>query len=272
LEIASYMMRIYVTLILLIFLFAGCGSDDHQPETVNGPHRLSTVSTYREDGNSFTLSEVTSYTYSVQGRLESSLRSLYNSSTLQLSPYARNSYTHDQQGRVILLEATIINTNVEESVLYRYRSDGTLASMHWDSDIDADVAVTFLPGDTLQAAYLSSNGHTFTYRAFMKDGNPQYEKTINSSNKITDESASVFDDHTNPYSLLGYVDFLFIHNSKNNPLSAATQIYEGSQELIPESYDYTYNEAGLPSTQMVTYRSSNPARKFHMKYVFEYDQ
>jgi len=266
------MRPVHITLLLTILLFAGCGSDDPQPETGNGSHRLSSVSTYREDANGFTLSDVTTYAYSSQGRLESSLLSLYNTSTLQLFPFSRKSYTHDQQGRVILLEATIINTNVSESVLYRYRPDGTLSSMHWDADIDADVAVTFLPGDTLQAAYLFSNGHTFTYRAFIKDGNPLYDKTINSSNHITDESAKTFDDHINPYSLLGYIDFLFINYSKNNPLSAATQIYEGSQEAIPESYEYTYNDAGLPLTQVVTYKSSDPARKLHMKYVFDYDQ
>jgi hypothetical protein len=259
------------TLSIVLLILASCSSHDPQPETTGDTHRLSSVSTYQQDENSFKLIDATTYSYSDQGRLESSLYSFYNASTQQFTPFSRKAFTHDSQGRVTLIEATIINTDVEESVLYRYRADGTLASMHFSSNVDADVAVSYLPGDTLQAVYLYSNGTSFTYRAFMKDGNPEYEKTINADNKISDESAKTFDDHINPYSLLGYIDYVFINYSKNNPLHTTSQYYESFPTAIPESYEYTYNDAGLPLTQIVTFKSGDATRKSQIKYVFDYD-
>jgi len=253
----------------VLLLVVGCHSGDPQPDD-HAAYKLSSISTYREDGGNYTLSYVTTYEYSNQKILQGEKRSLYNAITTELTPYSRKTFTRDAQGRVILMEATIINTNVEESLLYHYRSDGTLASMHLDADISADVAVTNEPGDTLQAVYLLSTGAMFTYRVFMKNGNAVYDKTINSENNITDETTRTFDDHVNPYSMLGYVDYLFTNYSKNNPLTASTQEYIGHQELRPESYEYTYNEVGLPATQIITYASGNPSRKAHMKYVFEY--
>jgi hypothetical protein len=105
----------------------------------------------------------------------------------------------------------------------------------------------------------------------MKDGNPVYEKTIDADNKITNESAKIFDDHVNPYSLLGYVDYVFINYSKNNPTQATSQYYGSMPTAIPESYEYTYNDAGLPLTQIVTFKSNDGAHKMRIKYVFEYD-
>jgi len=257
------------TLWTVLLLLAGCSTDD--PAPADSGDRLISVTTYVEQATGFEQSDLTTYTYSNQGRLESSLRSLYNPATQEFIPYSRTAFTHDSQGRMVLTEATIINTNVDESVLYRYRADGTLSSMHFDSDVSADVAVSYLPGDTLQAGYLFSTGRSFTYRAFMKGGNPIYEKSLNASNKITDESINTFDDHVNPYSLLGYMDLFFNNYSKNNPLTAATQFYEGSEEATPESYEYTYNDTGLPVTQVVTFKSNDPGHKRHMKYVFEYN-
>jgi len=262
-----------IALWTVLLLSAGCRSDEPKPASSDPEdYRLTSVSTYVENAGGFTPSGKTTYTYSAEGRMESSVYAPYNSATQQYASFSRMTYSRDSQGRVVLITATILNTNVEESVLYRYRADGTLASMHYDSNLHADIMVTYLPGDTLQAVYLYSNGNTFTYKAFMKAGNPVYEKTINADNRITDESTNTFDDHVNPYSLLGYTNYLFVNFSKNNPVTAATQYYIGSAEAIPESYEYTYNEAGLPLTQIVTYKSSDPLHKRHMKYVFEYTQ
>jgi hypothetical protein len=255
---------------------ACCDCDEPEPTPDPTASRVSTVSLYNRDGQGvFNLSTVTNYFYSDATRLERTESSLFNSSTQQLIPYAKTTFTYNGSGRLSLLEAVVTGTSVKESVEYQYDNTGRVTHMAVDNSNaipDVDISITYETGDTLKAVYQYDTGDSFTYKAFVKEGNIAYEKTIKDGNRLSTEFANRFDDHINPFYSLGYIDPMFTNYSKNNKLSVASQYHIGTAEGQPEFYDYTYNEAGLPLTQLVTLKVNSPKlQQPTLKYVFEYE-
>jgi hypothetical protein len=271
------MKHAWITLGTVLLLAAACHSDNPEPAPAADLPKLRTVTTYFRNGQGeFSPSMMATYFYGVDGRFERSEGLIFNTSTSEFKPYSKTALTYNESGRVSRLEAAVTGTSVKEIVQYQYDNTGRVTHMSVDESgaiPDVEISVTYEPGDTLKAFYQYSNGDSFTYKAFVNNGNIAYEKTITNDNRLSSESANHFDDHVNPYNALGYLDPLFSSYSKNNKMSVATEVYIGTPEGKPEFYDYTYNEAGLPLTQLITLKSNIPGpHEPTLKYVFEYDQ
>lgn len=256
-------------LFLALVLFSQCDSDDDNH--VDGP-RLRTVTMYLQNQQGeFRPGYTNKYFYSRSGKLEREEYSSYDTEKKEFELLWTVAFSYNDN-RIAEARKTFTQGGQPDVVRYTYNTDGKLSAMDIQEDLHTTATVTYGAGDTVSVFYQHSNGRSFTYRFVPKNGNITYEQTLNDSHQLSGETTHEFDNHTNPYSLLGYTDALFTNFSQNNKTNTDGQYYSDAFPLsVPDSYEYTYNEAGLPTKQIIHYKSYPEGQPSGaIQYLFEY--
>ena len=255
--------------LLALTLFSRCDSDDDAPS--NGS-KLHVVTMYLQNQQgAFRPGFTNTYFYSPGGRLEREEYASYDTEKKEFELLWTVTFSY-QDNRVSETKKVFTQGGDPDYVRYTYGANGKLSAMDVQEDVHTVATVTYDASDTTSVFYQHSNGRSFTYRFFTKNGNITYEQTLNDSHQLSGETTYEFDSHTNPYSQLGYTDVFFTNFSQNNKTSTVGKYYSDAfPNSVPDTYEYTYNTAGLPTQQTIHYKSypnGNPSGAIH--YTFEY--
>jgi hypothetical protein len=268
----SFMKFYFLPVLFMAVVFIGCSNDDDvTPETpvpVLGP-KLRSATTHLLGKNGFRPGDKSEYTYDEYGRLSLREYSTYDIVSKNFNLISVTRFTYALNTLTTMDE---LISGVQRQITHYSYTGGKLTKMvHNSNDITTEVTIQYLPGDTVQAFYQHTNGRSFTYVFHAPEGNIRYEKTINDSHALSSIVTNEFDGHVNPYSLLGYTDILFSNLSKSNKTKTESAYYTNYPNSVPTTYDYTYNDDGLPLVQTVVYKSyPNQNVETKMMVVFEY--
>ncbi len=246
----------YFYLLAVIAAFAACSKNDPFPEadTVFGP-KLKSITTYLQAANgSFAPGEMTEYYYTA-GKLNLEKQSQYDVMTGTYSLFSVATYFYNKDGFVDKIEKQFAGYPNQTITRYEY-TGGKVSRITRDDEVDTDAAIKYHAADTVEVLYTLSNGRFFTYKFKTKDDNIIFERTIDDSNKVTSETTTEFDNFKNPMKLLGYTDLLFGYYSTNNKTKVSAAYFGSFPTSTPVAYEYEYNEAGYPTTQVTTYKSN----------------
>jgi hypothetical protein len=123
--------------------------------------------------------------------------------------------------------------------------------------------------DTIRVSYTYSNGGSFQYEVRYDHENVKSDKTTHGAELCSDGSYT-YDQHSNPFKDLGYVDYLLINLSANNKLTEnVNYVACAFPSLVPEAYEYEYNEDGYPSVATTYYKSSSIQTKSVRKFFYK---
>jgi YD repeat-containing protein len=261
---------IYLTLSLLFL--TRCSSDDDHQAAGNKPRLLSVVMSMQRSDGTLRPGYSRTFFYSSSGRLEREEYASYEIEEEKFYVLWTDAFTY-AGNKVTQIDRTRTETGSMSTTNYTYDTKGRVSAIHLDEDIDTDVTITYEAGDTINALYQSSNGRWFKYRMLMSGDNIVYGKTIDDSNRFANETYYEFDDHVNPYSLLGFTDMFFESASKNNKVRQSSSYYTPAKPTsVPYSHEYTYLN-GLPVKQTIRYKSSNTGEHTGVaQWEFEYEE
>lgn len=262
----------FLPVLFMAVVFIGCNNDDDiAPETpipVLGP-KLTSATTHFLGKNGFRPADKNEYTYDEYGRLSVKEYSSYDILSQKFNLISVTRFTYASNKLKTMDE--IISGVQRQITQYTYTGDKLTKMVRNGESITTEVTIQYLPGDTIQAFYQHSNGRSFTYVFHAPQGNIRYEKTINDSHALSSVVTNEFDGHINPYSLLGYTDILFSNLSKSNKIKTESAYYTNLPNSVPTTYDYTYNDDGLPLVQTTIYKSyPDQDVETKMMVVFEY--
>jgi len=257
--------------LLIAVALAGCNNDDNVTETptpIVGP-KLRSTTTYFLGKDGFRPADKNVFTYDDFGRLERKEYSTYDVVDQKFDLFSVSNFTYDVN-KLKTIDELIAGTQ-RQTTEYTYSGDQLTKMVFTGQGTGTTVTVQYLPGDTVRAFYQQSNNRSFTYLFHAPQGNIRYEKTIDDSNVVASVITNDFDGYTNPYSLLGYTDLLFTNLSKSNKVKTESAYFTNMPQAVPATYEYTYNDQGLPAVQTITYKSyPEGSAQTQMKVVFAY--
>lgn len=249
----------------------GCDNESGSidaPDVIPGP-KLRSVSTEFQTGAGFRPGEKTIYSYDGYGRVIEKEYLTYDIMDKGFDHFSTTKFQYD--GNLLSTVDELNAANQRIITRYQYTDNRVSKILRDDVDVDTEVAVSYLAGDTVKAFYKHSNGRSFTYLAHNPLGNVSFEKTINDNNEVSSIVTNEFDGHTNPYSLLRFPDMFFSNLSKSNKTKTESAYFTNQPNSVPVSYAYTYNSDGLPAEQIITYKSwPNGDVTTLLKVTFEY--
>jgi hypothetical protein len=165
-----------------------------------------------------------------------------------------------ESDKVKKIEGVLVNgTSPYVTYSYDYNPDGTVASIsevNTGAGTSSQASFQYGPDNVVKVAYAYSNGASFEYEYQLNGGNILSDKTTRGS-QLCSDGVYTYDSGPNPFSSLGYVDYVLTNVSANNKLTENIN-YVGCAfpSIIPESYSYVYNDAGYPLTVTTNYKSS----------------
>ncbi|HTF20829.1 MAG TPA: hypothetical protein VK658_22300 [Chryseolinea sp.] len=212
----------------------------------------------------------TEYRYGADDRIETIVTYRYSQSSKRFVKDTERNFEYSEN-RVSKIEtySTESETPYEESV---YSYDGAGRPTHifvrsTRSGVTTDVTLSYKASNpTVSAVYQSSNGRSFEY-SFIAQRNTVSSDQTTRGTQICSEGRYTYDRSINPLSHLGYVDYLFRNYSLYNRETEEV-IYTGCAfpTLVPESYSYTYDADGYPTTSTTHYRSKSLTTQVHFFY------
>ncbi|MBT1685886.1 hypothetical protein [Dawidia soli] len=260
---------IYLSLSLL--LLTRCSSDDDHQSVEEKPRLLSVAMSMEHNDGTFRPSYTRRFIYSSAGRLEREEYAGYESAEDKFYVLWTDTFTYagDEVARI---DRTYTEGERSGTTRYTYDDEGRISAIHLDDGTRTDVTVTYEDGDTINALYEQGNGRWFKFRMAMSGDNIVYGKTIDDSGRLANETYYAYDEHTNPYSLLGFTDMFFENASHNNRIQQNTTYYTPQQPTsTPYAHEYTYDQ-GLPVKQTIRYKSpitGNPSGVIQWEFGYE---
>jgi len=107
------------------------------------------------------------------------------------------------------------------------------------------------------ATYEFSNGNNFAYQFSIQWKNMTTAQTTRGA-ELCDTEEYTYDRNINPLRHLGYVDFYLSNYYINNRLTENNNYIACSfPALVPEAYDYTYDDMGYPTTKTTHYKGKS---------------
>ncbi|MBL0742290.1 hypothetical protein [Chryseolinea lacunae] len=261
----------FFSALLVSVAMIGCDNENDSPSTpdvIPGP-KLRSVSTFFQNASGFRPAEKTIFTYDAFGRVSAKEYLTYDLMDKGFHHFSTTQFNYD--GNLLSTTDELNVVNHRTITRYQYFNNRVSKMLRDDVDVDTEVSVSYLAGDTVKAFYKQSSGRSFTYMVHAPLGNVTFEKTINDGNELSSIVTNEFDGHTNPYSLLHFTDLFFSNLSKSNKTKTESAYFTHQPNSVPVSYSYTYNSDGLPTEQMITYKSwPNGEVTSLLKVVFEY--
>jgi hypothetical protein len=147
---------------------------------------------------------------------------------------------------------------------YTYLPDGRVSNIKETNVNGINSEANFAYNNAAQStkvSYTFSNGGSFEYEYQMDDGNLVADKTTRGE-QLCSEGQYTYDDHVNPFSKFGYVDYLLLNLSENNRLSEnVTNTSCFFPSFVPQSYAYEYDDKGFPTLITTFYKSGSTIAK-----------
>lgn len=250
-------MKIFSHVLMLLgFLFlASCDENDVQ---IKEPRLACYIESYEIPGLGFQPQLKIVYQYDGSGRVERYTVSGYDPATELMTEqrYFDFSYT---SGKVLGIKGYLPGkSSPYVEYVYVYLTDGNVSRIfehNYATGINSEVEFLYSQNDTIHVSYTFSNGGFFEYEFDYATGNIMADRTTKGT-QICSEGEYTYDQKKNPFSELGYVDYLLTNLSRNNKLTENVSYTACAfPTLIPESYSYEYNDDGYPVTATTLYKS-----------------
>ncbi|MEJ1237380.1 hypothetical protein WBG78_04565 [Chryseolinea sp. T2] len=223
--------------------------------------KLAYVVNYTRSNGSLTTDGKTSYQYNNDGTLASTIQYQYSSANNSFVISGNSRFTY-QSGRVSKIETFNANrTTPSETTIYAYDEQNRPIQIQHrpqPSGISTEVTLQYsFGGRVVNTIYKSSNGQQFEYSLVNELGSIKSDKTTR-GDALCSEGTYSYDKGINPFSHLGYVDFLLRNFSINNRITEQVQ-YVGCSfpSFIPEFTDYNYDGDGYPASATKHYKESD---------------
>lgn len=234
--------------------------------------KLKEVVSYLSDGEVETPVNRTIYFYDETGRLTRRDRKTYNAELqdFTLSEYTTFAYENNRVKTLRKYDATVADpVELKELTTYEYNTAGNISRMILENygagiTTTADLAYGYSPAGTVTVTYSNSNGTGLTYQITLQDKNIISE-TVTTGGSLCQDADFTYDKNINPYRHLGFVDIFFSDYSANNRLTEAVEYKCSYPSMIPESYDYEYDEKGYPIESVTHLKGGGNIRQ-----TFEY--
>lgn len=236
--------------------------------------KLSKTISYRENkvenGFQYETESRTLYSYFSDGKLESIRREMYNPTTKQFDPMTKDIFVYE--GSQLLKIITTMGNELYSDLSYTYGTENTISgTLYFNRDMKQTVKWKVDEGSSVLANYSFSNGQSFSYGFDILHKNIVSDETIKEG-RVCNDGFYTYDKNINPFHHLGYVDFSLTNWSASNKLTEnVTHRACSFPQLMPESYDYIYDNDGYPTQQITTYKRNNGgSANGHMRTEFFY--
>jgi hypothetical protein len=242
--------------VLVAALLVACVEENPFPQT---PLLSYYIDSFQIPGLEFEPKSKVVYEYNDARRLERYRFYGYNPATDQFDEQRSFSFSYEDN-KVKKIEGVLVNaTTPYVTYTYVYNNDGSVASINevnTDAGTSSQANFAYGPGHLVKVSYAYSNGSSFEYEYTFESGNILSDKTTRGS-QLCSDGIYTYDQGENPFSSLGYVDYLLTNISGNNRLTETVN-YVGCAfpSIVPESYTYEYDEQGFPLTSTTHYKSS----------------
>lgn len=262
-------MKLSVSILFLAGMILGCGKDE---EVVPPDVKLDYyIESFNLSGLGFVPQLKIDYDYDNSGRLMKYTLYSYDP-TLKIFIEQRHvefSYVNEKVEKIKVLLANSNELYAEYS--YQYLPDSRVSKITEDNkgaQVTSEANFTY-NGDSAKVAYQYSNGGSFEYRFLYANKNILGDKTTRGS-FLCSKGQFTYDQNKNPFSKLGYVDYLLSNLSDNNKLIENVSYVACSfPTLVPESYSYVYDNNGYPTESTTTYKSSGNSAKSQKKFFYQ---
>jgi hypothetical protein len=252
-------MQKYIYYLLLSFTFWRCDSEG--PIIVPQPKIDYYVESYDIPGLGFEPQLKVTYEYNSSGKLSRYNVITYNpdSKSFEEQRYFDFTYTDNKVNKIIGSLPDATNPYLEYA--YEYFPDGRVSKIK-ETNVNAGVnsEASFAYDDANQStkvSYTFSNGGSFEYEFHVTKGNVVTDKTTRGA-QLCSDGQYIYDDHVNPFSKLGYTDYLLTNLSANNKVTENINHVNCSfPSFIPESYSYEYNDLDYPTLITTSYKSGS---------------
>jgi hypothetical protein len=262
-------MKHSIFLVIALLCFANC---QDEPTKTKQTRLLSYTESYNLSETEFQPQTKVQFTYDASGRLEKSVILNYDNN---LKNFQQQRYLvfHYDGAVVTTIEGYFVNSSSPYiNYVYSYVDSKvkSITENNAAAGVKTQANFTYIGDDSVSVAYTSSNGAAFEYIFEYKGRNITADKATSGS-QLCSEGTYSFDQQHNPFSLLGYTDFLLFNLSVNNKLSENVS-YTGCAfpQLNPVSYEYAYNELGYPLTATTFYKTSGAtAPRSRKEFVYQ---
>lgn len=257
--------------LLFVILISACQKNSDPIPVRNETLKLaSTTTSYLRNGQ-YELDSKSVYAYTVSGNIQTQSYYTYNAATsaFELNSVSSFEYVNNKVSRITMIKSGETQTT---SKTFKY-TEGRLSNIFIDeTGVDTEVLVIYQPDNSVQAIYNSSNGRYFTYIFSTVNQNVTVEEIYGENGELKSKVTHTYDDKKNPYSLEGYTDAFFLNYSANNKTATTSDYMGGSYpQIVPDTYEYIYNDLGFPTQQITRFKSYNTGTDNSVRKVeFEY--
>jgi hypothetical protein len=250
----------YIPFICLILTISGCEDDTRLVET-NTAKIDYYIDSFQQTGNIFVPQSRVKYDYDDAGHVKQYTVLSYDaqSGNYFTSQYFMLTWSGKQLSSIKGYLTNVVSPYIEYQYTFSGSQIAKISQLDGTGKNTAQASFEYISDDSVAVNYSFSNGNGFQYAFHRVKNNIISDKTTRSTQTCS-EGVYAYDDKHNPFSGLGYVDFSLSNFSANNKLSENVN-YKGCAfpELIPISYEYTYNAGGYPLTVITTYKSNGTA-------------
>ncbi len=244
--------------ILIGIFISGCDKDNNNMPTAD-PKLDSYTDAFQTADGKFQISSQVRFEYDADGKVTRSTVSGYNSKTFSLEDQQFFKFIY--QGKLLQrIEGTLVGEAVpSDTYTYSYGADSRVSMISEDNkNTQLTSTASFIyntKNDSVKVVYAYSNGQGFEY-SFRLSSNIVVDKTTKGS-ELCNSGSYTYDQHPNPLSKLGYVDYLLNNLSANNKVTEDVNYINCAFPVsIPVLHTYTYTAAGFPSLVTTSYKGT----------------
>jgi len=258
-------------LLLSFFLLLGCHSEESV--TADEPKLDFYIDSYEVPDLGFQPQLKVTYEYNSSGKLSRYRVFAYNPDSKSFVEQRHLDFAYSDN-MVSEITGTLSGaTSHYLEYVYEYSDNGRVSTiMETNATSGINSEANFIYDDlnqSIKVFYTFSNGESFEYEFHLQDGNMLTDKTTRGS-QLCSDGEYTYDKHINPFSMLGYTDYLIVNLSANNRLSEnINRVGCAFPTVIPESYSYEYNDRGYPTLMTTFYKSGSTIGRSHREIFYK---
>lgn len=266
----DHMKKLLALVVSIGMVVTGCyNNEELAPSTTKLDYY---TDTYELDGMDFQAQGKTQYTYNNSGQLEKSTFYSYNPTSKALEEQRSFVFSY-ANGHVDKIDGFLVNTTTPYiKYEYQYLPDARLSKIkeiNSGAGTSSEATFSYPASDSVKVAYTFSNGGSFEYYVGYKGKNILHDKTTRGS-ELCSNGTYTYDEKVNPFSTLGYIDYLLFNLSTNNKLTENVSYISCSfPSFIPESYTYEYNSEGYPTKATTNYKPGGSNLKSYRLFYYK---
>jgi len=208
--------------------------------------------------NTMPIQSRTEYEYNDAGKVtRMTVFSDYTTNETAQIPTTYKVFTYGGNGKISKISGYLSSNNTALSEdTYEYGVDGTLLRITESyGGVTGTMSLSFDSTNVQgKASYQYSNGGGFDYAFEYYLKNIVDDKTTKGS-ELCNQGVYSHDRNINPFKHLGYVSYVLDNFNVNNKLTEDVNYLACAfPSLIPESYEYKYDDLGYPTEKITHYR------------------